>query len=110
MARIKQLDGGSIGAGSGNPLEGVRPSNPSGSATSSSSSARGSGSSSVDITPSARALASLAAAVEAAPEVDAARVTTLQQAISSGEYSIDPDRIAAGMLQLEQELGGTQQQ
>lgn len=103
-SRIKDLGGGSIGAGGGS-LEPVR-GKPLGSATPGSGSSAGAGADSVHITDSARALAALSQAVQTAPEVDAGRVATLQQAIANGSYSIDSERIAARMLQVEQELGG----
>jgi negative regulator of flagellin synthesis FlgM len=104
--RIKDVDGGSIGAGGGS-LEPVRGGKPVGSATSGSGSDAGPGVDSVHITDSARALAALSQAIQAAPDTDAGRVATLQQAIANGHYGIDPDRIAARMLQVEQELGGS---
>lgn len=107
--RIKQLDGGSIGAGGGNPVESVRPGKPVGSATTGSGAPAAPSADSVHITSSARALATLSQAVQDTPEVDAGRVATLQQAIESGQYGVDPGRIAGRMLQLEQDLGGAQQ-
>jgi len=105
-SRIKDVDGGSISAGSGGPLEGIRAGKPVGSATS--GPASGPTPDSVHITSSARALAALSQAVQAAPDVDGARVAGVQQALAAGQYGIDPDRIAGRMLQLEQDLGGTQ--
>jgi flagellar biosynthesis anti-sigma factor FlgM len=46
----------------------------------------------------------LAQAVSEAPEVDTQRVSALQQSISSGQYVINPDRIANRLLQMEQDL------
>jgi negative regulator of flagellin synthesis FlgM len=107
--RIKGPDGGSIGAGGNSPVEKIRGSNAVGSAGSGSTTAGGSGSDSVQITDSARAMASLSQAVNAEPDVDTARVAALQQAIGSGQYSIDPQRIANRLLQTEQDLGSAQQ-
>jgi negative regulator of flagellin synthesis FlgM len=59
----------------------------------------------VHITDSARTIATLSQAVQDTPEVDGARVSTLQQTIASGNYSVDADKVAARMLQLEQDLG-----
>jgi flagellar biosynthesis anti-sigma factor FlgM len=42
--------------------------------------------------------------------VDTNRVSALQQAIGSGSYRINPERIANNMLALEQDLGSTKQQ
>lgn len=108
--RIKELDGTSIGASNGSSVESIKPSK---AVTSASAEAGGSSrpaADSVHITNSARTLAALSQAVRDTPELDSGRVATLQQSIDSGQYSIDPDRIAARMLQLEQDLGGTQQQ
>ncbi len=106
-SQIKDVDGGSIGAGSGGPLESIRPGNSAGSATSGSTSGNPRPDS-VHITASARALGALSQAVQASPDVDTARVAAIQQALANGQYGIDPDRIAGRMLQLEQDLSGTQ--
>ena len=106
--RIKELDGLSVGPGSGGPVEGIRPAAAPSSATAGSNSAPGN-SDSVQITPHARLLTSLSQAVQNAPEVDAARVASLQQAIDSGQYQIDPNQTATRLLRLEQDLGETRQ-
>jgi flagellar biosynthesis anti-sigma factor FlgM len=111
--RIKELDGSSITPDSGKPLEAVRGSSAVGSAgggASGSSGSSGSASDSVYITQSARTLAGLSQAVQDSPDVDSARVATLQQSIGAGLYNVDPDRIAGLMLQLEQDLNGTASQ
>lgn len=107
--QIKGLDGGSIGSDSSNPIEKVRVSTPvnSGGSSAPQSAPR---SDSVHITQSARALNSLSEAVNDAPDVDANRVAALQQALSSGSYKVNPERIANNMLQLEQELSQSKQQ
>ena len=107
--RIKGLDGGSIGPDSSNPIEKIRVSTPvnSGSSGAPASTPR---SDSVHITASARTLASLSQAVNDTPDVDTNRVSALQQAIGSGSYRINPERIANNMLALEQDLGSTKQQ
>ena len=104
--RIKELDGLSVGAGSGGPVEGIRPATAPPSATAGSNAALGN-SDSVQITPHARLLTSLSQAVQNAPEIDATRVSRLQQAIDAGHYQIDPQRTAARLLRLEQDLGDT---
>ena len=107
--QIKGLDGGSIGSDGSNPIEKVRvstPVNSDGSSTPQSAPR----SDSVHITQSARELNSLSEAVNDAPDVDANRVATLQQALSSGSYKVNPERIADSMLQLEQELSQSKQQ
>lgn len=107
--RIKGMDGGSIGPDSSNPIEKIRASTPanSGSSGASAGTAR---SDSVHITDSARTLASLSEAVSSTPDVDTNRVAALQQAIATGVYQINPERIANKMLALEQDLGSTKQQ
>ena len=107
--RIKELDGLSVGPGSGGPVEGIRPATPSSSSTAGSNSGLGN-SDSVQITPYARLMTSLSQAVQAAPEIDAARVSRLQQAIEAGHYQIDPQQTAARLLRLEQDLGDTRAQ
>jgi len=106
--RIKGLDGGSIGPGSSNPIEKIRISSAVSPATA--DSGQGAETDSVHITASARSLASLSQAVKDVPEIDSARVAALQQALDSGQYTVSPDRIAARLLQLEQDLGSTASQ
>ncbi len=53
---------------------------------------------SVDLTDGARRLQDLQSAVAATPAVDGARVAALREAIASGSYPIDPQRIADGLL------------
>jgi flagellar biosynthesis anti-sigma factor FlgM len=106
--RIKELDGLSVGTGGGSPIESIRPASavtPAGAGAGSSSNTDN-----VQITHNARLLTSLSQAVQNAPEMDMARVTRLQQAIDSGQYSIDPDQTAARLLRLEQDLAETQPQ
>jgi negative regulator of flagellin synthesis FlgM len=106
--RIKGLDGGSIGPGSSNPIETIRispPVNPAGTDSSSKPEAD-----SVHITQSARSLAALSQAVQDSPDIDAGRVAAAQQAITVGTYSINPERIASRMLQLEQDLNAATSQ
>lgn len=104
--RIKELDGLSVGPGSGGPIESVRSATTVSSSTSGSSSGLGN-SDSVQITSHARLLTSLSQAVQNAPEVDAARVSRLQQAIETGQYQVDPEQTATRLLRLEQDLGET---
>jgi negative regulator of flagellin synthesis FlgM len=99
--RIKGLDSSSLGASStGSPIEQIRAST----AVSSATSAPQPSVDSVNITDSARRLFALAQAVQAAPEVDAERVAELQQSIGNGQYTINPDRVADRLLQMEQDL------
>lgn len=105
--RIKGLDGGSIGAGSSNPIEKIRISTAVGSAGADSSSPTNIDN--VHITQSARSLAALSRAVSETPDIDSGRVAAVQQAIDAGQYTINPERIAARLLQLEQDLGSAAQ-
>lgn len=52
----------------------------------------------VDLTGSVRQLQDLQSAVAATPVVDSDRVATLREAIASGSYRVDPQRIADGLL------------
>ena len=106
--RIKGLDGGSIGPGSSNPIETIRistPVKPAGAESSSKPEAD-----SVHITQSARSLAALSQAVQDTPDIDAGRVAATQQALAAGSYTINPERIASRMLQLELDLGAATSQ
>lgn len=98
--RIKGLDSSSLGASSsGSPIEQIRAST----AVSTATSAPQPSVDSVNITDSARRLFALAQAVQDSPEVDTERVAALQHAIASGEYTINPDRVADRLLQMEQD-------
>lgn len=100
--RIIGLDGGSIGPGSGNPVERISISKPVSAAGADSSPATEGDS--VHITQSARSLATLSQAVKDSPEVDNGRVAAVQQQIESGQYTVNPERIASRLVQLEQDL------
>jgi negative regulator of flagellin synthesis FlgM len=60
--------------------------------------------SSVRLTDAARQLAALERAIANAPDVDMARVQELRDAIASGRYAVDADRIVTRLLDLEREL------
>ncbi len=108
--RIKGLDGGSVAAGSSNPIEQIRASSAVKSATAGSGSAAAAPADSVQITDSARALAALSQAVSASPDIDAARVASVQQALDAGQYNVNPQRIADRLVQIEQDLGSVSEQ
>jgi len=59
---------------------------------------------SVSITDSARQLAALEQAVNAAPVVDSAKVAKIGKAVEDGTYSVDPEKVADKLLQMEQSL------
>jgi negative regulator of flagellin synthesis FlgM len=100
--RIKGMDGGSIGPGDSNPVEKIRVSTPV--STTGAGSSSGAALDSVHITQSARSMAALSQAIQDTPDVDAGKVAAAQQAIASGQYTINPERIASRLLQLEQDL------
>ncbi|MGC2461832.1 MAG: flagellar biosynthesis anti-sigma factor FlgM [Steroidobacteraceae bacterium] len=99
--RIKGLDSSSLGASSsGSPIEQIRAST----AVSTATSAPQPSVDSLNITDSARRLFALAQAVQDSPEIDTERVAARQHAIASGQYTINPDRVADRLLQMEQDL------
>ena len=59
----------------------------------------------VTLTDTAAQLHKLEAAILAAPIVDTARVKDVKQAISSGQYQINPRQVAEKMLRFENALG-----
>jgi len=99
-SRIKGLDGSSIGSTGAAPVEQVRRSLPAGSPAAGSQSAADN----VTLTDSARQLSALSQTAQDSPHVDAARVAALQSAIDSGQYTINPERIADGLIQMDQAL------
>lgn len=58
----------------------------------------------VQITSTARTLASLEQSVLDLPAIDQKRVEEIQRRLESGQYKIDPQAIADGLLRLEGEL------
>jgi negative regulator of flagellin synthesis FlgM len=58
----------------------------------------------VSITPSALLMAKLGEVVRNAPVVDNERVAALKDAIASGTYQVDAQRVADRLLKLEREL------
>lgn len=104
--RIKGVDAGAIGPSSGKPIEQVRPSAALGSSAAGTPSSGGTDS--VHITDSARMLAALSQALQDSPDVDPARVASLQQSIDNGQYGVSSQRIADRLLQLEQDLSAAQ--
>ncbi|MGH8136674.1 MAG: flagellar biosynthesis anti-sigma factor FlgM [Steroidobacteraceae bacterium] len=62
-------------------------------------------SSDVQITGTARTLASLEQAVRDLPAVNEARVAQLRTAIEQGTYTVRPEHLADQLIQLEQALG-----
>ena len=60
----------------------------------------------VDLSDAARLLEALGALLASAPSSDRARVEAIKQAVASGAYEIDPQRIAAQVVRLELDLFG----
>jgi negative regulator of flagellin synthesis FlgM len=58
----------------------------------------------VTLTTSARSLQKLSDAIAQTPVVDAAKVASIKQALSSGTYTIDASSVADKMLQAERGL------
>jgi negative regulator of flagellin synthesis FlgM len=59
---------------------------------------------SVSITDSARQLAALEQAVSASPVVNGAKVAKIGKAVDDGTYSVDPEKVADKLMQMEQSL------
>jgi negative regulator of flagellin synthesis FlgM len=64
----------------------------------------GGGNAGVQITDTARHLASLEKLVAGSPEVDEAKVTAVTIAIERGIFEVQPEKIADQLLRLEQSL------
>ena len=58
----------------------------------------------VTLTDSARSLQKIEEAVAKAPVVDASKVAAVKQAVDSGTYQINADRVADKLLQFERAL------
>ena len=58
----------------------------------------------VQLTGAARGLAALEQTVRAMPAVDEARVASVKQRLGSGDYQVDPQRVADRLLRLESDL------
>ena len=104
--RIKGPDTSAVDTGASRPVERLRRASPAGSTSASTPSAQ---TESVSITDTARRLAVLQETIAGMPEVDAARVTELRQAIERGQYRTDPEKIADRLLQLERDLADASQ-
>lgn len=105
--RIKGTDTSAIDTGKARGLAAPRP-GVSGSSAPATTTSRPSDS--VSITDAARRLAALQEQIAALPEVDAARVTELRQAIEQGKYKASPGAIADRLLQLERDFAAASQQ
>jgi len=63
------------------------------------------GSDSLYLTGEASGLQTLQRELVAAPAIDEARVAAVREELASGAYKINPDKIAARMLELDAQLG-----
>ncbi len=104
--RIKGGDTSAVETGSSRALERVSRAAPASSAT---STATGASTESINITDTARRLAALQETIAGMPDVDAARVTELRQAIERGQYHANPEKIADRLMQLERDLADASQ-
>ncbi len=99
---IKGVDAGPVGSGAGQPVERVRGTAAVGTGTPQGTSPAASDR--INITGTARTLATLQAAVAATPEIDTKRVAQLRLSVERGTYVPNPARIADRLLQLETDI------
>jgi len=59
----------------------------------------------VQLTGASRNLAAIEESLKAMPAVDELRVSAVKQRLSSGDYKIDPQRVADRLLSIERDLG-----
>lgn len=59
----------------------------------------------VSLTPTAQQLRGLEQQIADQPVVDSQKVNAVKEALASGSFEINPDRIAAKMMNLEKALG-----
>jgi negative regulator of flagellin synthesis FlgM len=59
----------------------------------------------VHLTGSSRNLAAIEQSLKEMPAIDELRVSVVRQRLSSGDYKIDPQRVADRLLSLERDLG-----
>jgi negative regulator of flagellin synthesis FlgM len=100
--KISGLDSKQLSVGASRSVQ-----RPQDAASGGTSSAAGSdGGSDVQITGTARQLATLEQTVRDLPAVDEARVTQIRTAIEQGTYAVQPDQIADRLIQMEQAMHG----
>ncbi len=97
-SKISGIDARSGPVGAGRAVERVHDA-----ATGTRTESRGAGTD-VHLTGSAVQLADLEQAIKDMPAVDEARVAAISNALAAGRYQIVPERIADGLLQVEQAL------
>jgi len=103
--RIKGSDTSAVESGASRQVEPVRRA----AAPAASTAAPAAPGDSVQITDAARRMAALQQNIASLPEVDAARVSQLSQAIERGRYTVDPGKIAERIAQLESDLAAASQ-
>lgn len=59
----------------------------------------------VSLTPAAQQLRGLEQQITEQPVVDSQKVTAVKEALASGSFEVNPERIAAKMISLEKALG-----
>ncbi|HXC60716.1 MAG TPA: flagellar biosynthesis anti-sigma factor FlgM [Steroidobacteraceae bacterium] len=59
----------------------------------------------VHLTGASRNLAAIEQSLRELPAVDELRVSTVRQRLASGDYKVDPQRVADRMLSMERDLG-----
>jgi len=59
----------------------------------------------VSITSTASLLANLQQSLAARPAIDQSRVDAVSKALAEGKYTVNPDKIAHGLIQSERALG-----
>ena len=59
----------------------------------------------VHLTGASRSLAAIEQSLRDMPAIDELRVSVVKQRLSSGDYRIDPQRVADRLLSIERELG-----
>ena len=59
----------------------------------------------VELTSGAKLLERLEKSLDSIPEIDQSRVDAVKQAIASGDYEVDADKIADALLRFDREFG-----
>jgi negative regulator of flagellin synthesis FlgM len=103
-SKIGGVDGGSSTAAIGAGRAVQRPQDAATGGAQSSGASSNEGGESVQITGTARQLASLEQAVRDTPEVNNARVAQISSAIEQGTYSVNSQHIADQLVQMDKEL------
>ena len=103
--RIKGSNTSAVESGASRQVEPVRRAG----APAASTAAPAAAGDSVQITDAARRMAALQQHIASLPEVDAARVAQISQALEQGRYTVNPGKIADRIAQLESDLAAAAQ-